>query len=83
MKVLVTYPLPAPTTVAVNTLHVGDGFLRVAGTPSATQPDFWILATIDANNNVNIFNPIDGGYITGVSGNMPVVPYPSVVTPIL
>lgn len=83
MKVLITYPLPAPATVQVNSLNVGDGFLRVAGTPSATQPNFWVLAKIDVNGNAEIFNPIDGSYLTGVAGNMPVVSYPSVVTPVL
>lgn len=74
MKVHIPFPLPAPNTVAANTLAVGDGFLRVAGDPPATQANFWILARIDQNQNVDIFNPIDGSHITGVAGNMPVVP---------
>lgn len=78
MKVHIPYPLPGVGgAVAVNSLTIGDGFLRVGGTPSVTQPDFWILAELDSNQDASIFNPIDGSYLTGVAGNMPVVPVES------
>jgi len=83
MKVLIEHPLPPNVFVAVRTLSVGDGFLRIAGPDNATQPDFWILSEKDTvNDEIKMFNPIDGGYLQGVSGNTPVVPYPSVVVPI-
>lgn len=83
MKVLIEHPLPPNNFVPVSTLKVGEGFLRIAGPNNATQADFWILAKINENNTIEMFNPIDGGYLFGVSGNTPVVPYPTVITPIM
>lgn len=82
MKVLTEHPLPANNWVAVNTLNVGDGFLRIAGPDNVTQDDFWILSTKEGNT-ISMFNPVDGSYITGVTNNMPVVPYKCVITPVL
>ena len=84
MKVLIPFPLPPNNFVEVRTLNIGDGFLRVAGPSNATQPDFWILmAKHPENNTVDVINLTDLIPITGVAQNMPVVPLPSVVTPIL
>jgi hypothetical protein len=82
MKVLTEHPLPANNFVEVKTLNVGDGFLRIAGPGNATQDDFWILAKKETGT-INMFNPVDGAYITGVGDNLPVVPYKCVITPVL
>lgn len=83
MKTLLPFPLPdASLSVAVNTLNPGDTFLRVAGTPSTTQPNLWELVLIDGNGNVNMRDVITpGDVIVGVAGNMPVVPLPGRFVP--
>lgn len=82
MQVLTPLPLPSANMVSMNSLKVGDGFLRVGGTPPTTTDNFWILARIDANKNIDMFNPVDGSYITGVAGNSLCVPLPCRIVPI-
>lgn len=83
MNTLLPFPLPdASNAVAVNTLSPGDTFLRVAGTPSVTQANLWELVAIDGNGNVSMRDVIvPGDVITGVAGNMPVVPLPGRFVP--
>lgn len=82
MKALLPFPLPdAANTVAVNTLKPGDTFLRV-GSDGKTTTDLWELVAIDSAGNVSmrdVYEP--GDTLTGVAGNLPVVPLPGRFVP--